>query len=137
MSVGGRIEGNLVDPTVVSDCADNMLGMREEVFAPVAFTSCFATGGEVLQRAKDHKYGLRAAVYGGSEAAGVERSFWVAPLPSGAGIDLREVGNAPITRAVRSRGAGIDHQPSEDMAIPVGSGRPSTGASRSSRGQSC
>jgi betaine-aldehyde dehydrogenase len=73
--VGGRIEGNLVYPTVVRDCADNMLGMREEVFAPVAFTSCFATAGEVLQRAKDHKYGLRAAVYGSSEAAGVAKEL--------------------------------------------------------------
>jgi len=73
--VGGRIEGNLVYPTVVKDCADNMLGMREEVFAPVAFTSCFATAGEVLARAKNHKYGLRAAVYGGSEAAGVAKEL--------------------------------------------------------------
>ncbi len=73
--VGGRIEGNLVYPTVVKDCADNMLGMREEVFAPVAFTSCFATAGEVLERAKNHKYGLRAAVYGGSEAARVAKEL--------------------------------------------------------------
>ena len=73
--VGGRIEGNLVYPTVVKDCADDMLGMREEVFAPVAFTSCFATADEVLQRAQDHKYGLRAAVYGSSEAAGVAKEL--------------------------------------------------------------
>ncbi len=73
--VGGRIEGNLVYPTVVKDCADNMLGMREEVFAPVAFTSSFETAGEVLARAKNHKYGLRAAVYGGSEAAGVAKEL--------------------------------------------------------------
>jgi betaine-aldehyde dehydrogenase len=73
--VGGRIEGDLVYPTVVKDCADNMLGMREEVFAPVAFTSCFETAGEVLARAKNHKYGLRAAVYGGSKAAGVAKEL--------------------------------------------------------------
>ena len=73
--VGGRIEGDLVYPTVVKDCADTMLGMREEVFAPVAFTSYFESAGEVLARAKDHKYGLRAAVYGGSEAAGVAREL--------------------------------------------------------------
>lgn len=73
--VGGPIEGNLVYPTVLKDCADDMLGMREEVFAPVAFTSCFETAGEVLARAKNHKYGLRAAVYGGSEAAGVAKEL--------------------------------------------------------------
>jgi len=32
--VGGRMEGNLVYPTVLKDCTDDMLGMREEVFAP-------------------------------------------------------------------------------------------------------
>jgi succinate-semialdehyde dehydrogenase/glutarate-semialdehyde dehydrogenase len=66
--VGGSIQGNLILPTVVKDCTDDMLGMQEEVFGPVAFTSRFATGEEVLRRAKNHKYGLRAAVYGGAEA---------------------------------------------------------------------
>lgn len=66
---GGRIEGALVHPTVVKDAADGMLGMREEVFGPVAFTTSFETEDEVIRRAKDHKYGLRAAVFGG-EAAG-------------------------------------------------------------------
>jgi len=84
--VGGRIEGNLVYPTVVKDCADNMLGMREEVFAPVAFTSSFETTDEVLARAQNHKYGLRAAVYGGSEAAGVAKALvgcdYCHPVPS-------------------------------------------------------
>src|SRR5512143_144943 len=65
---GGRIEGALVHPTVVKDAADAMLGMREEVFGPVAFTTTFETEDEVIRRAKDHKYGLRAAVFG-EEAA--------------------------------------------------------------------
>jgi len=66
--LGGRIEGNLVHPTIVRDATDDMLGMREEVFGPVAFTSPFDTKEEVVRRAKDHKYGLRAAVFGGGEA---------------------------------------------------------------------
>ena len=65
---GGAIEGNLVRPTVVRDAADDMSGMREEVFGPVAFTSPFDTKEEVVRRAKDHKYGLRAALFGGREA---------------------------------------------------------------------
>jgi succinate-semialdehyde dehydrogenase/glutarate-semialdehyde dehydrogenase len=65
---GGKIEGNLITPTVVKNATDRMLGMREEVFGPVAFTSSFATKEEVMKRAKDHKYGLRAAVFGGGEA---------------------------------------------------------------------
>jgi betaine-aldehyde dehydrogenase len=66
---GGRIEGNLVYPTVVKDATDDMLGMREEVFGPVAFTTCFETEEEVLRRATNHKYGLRAAVFGGIAGA--------------------------------------------------------------------
>ncbi len=72
---GGRIEGNLIYPTVVRNAADHMLGMREEVFGPVAFTSPFDTKDEVLERAKNHKYGLRAAVFGGAEAEEVARSL--------------------------------------------------------------
>ena len=66
--LGGRIEGNLVYPAIVMNATDEMLGMREEVFAPVAFTSPFDTAEEVLRRAANHKYGLRAAVFGGPEA---------------------------------------------------------------------
>jgi acyl-CoA reductase-like NAD-dependent aldehyde dehydrogenase len=65
---GGIIEGNLIYPTVVKGARDEMLGMREEVFGPVAFTSSFETKDEVVRRAKNHKYGLRAAVFGGKEA---------------------------------------------------------------------
>jgi len=66
--LGGTIEGNLIHPTIVRDATDGMLGMREEVFGPVAFTSPFDTKEEVLRRARDHKYGLRAAVFGGADA---------------------------------------------------------------------
>jgi acyl-CoA reductase-like NAD-dependent aldehyde dehydrogenase len=66
---GGTVEGNLVHPTVVRDATDEMLGMREEVFGPVVFTTPFDTEAEVLRRARDHKYGLRAAVFGGPGAA--------------------------------------------------------------------
>ena len=73
--VGGRIEGNLVYPTVVKNAADEMLGMREELFGPVAFTSAFTSAQEVLARAKNHKYGLRAAVFGGDDALKVAETL--------------------------------------------------------------
>lgn len=73
--LGGTIEGNLVHPTIVRDATDEMLGMREEVFGPVAFTSPFDTKEELLRRAKDHKYGLRAAVFGGKEAEETARKL--------------------------------------------------------------
>jgi acyl-CoA reductase-like NAD-dependent aldehyde dehydrogenase len=73
--VGGTIQGNLIFPTVVKDCTDDMLGMREEVFGPVAFTSSFETSEEVVARAKNHKYGLRAAVFGGATAKEVANAL--------------------------------------------------------------
>ncbi|HYA03224.1 MAG TPA: aldehyde dehydrogenase [Syntrophobacteria bacterium] len=69
--VGGRMEGNLIYPTVVKHATDKMLGMREEVFGPVAFTSSFVSVEEVLARSRNHKYGLRAAVFGGKQARAV------------------------------------------------------------------
>jgi len=66
--VGGHIEGNLVHPTVVRDATDDMAGMQEEMFGPVVFTSTFETVPEVVARSRNHKYGLRAAVFGGQEA---------------------------------------------------------------------
>ncbi|HSL92063.1 MAG TPA: aldehyde dehydrogenase family protein, partial [Candidatus Limnocylindrales bacterium] len=65
---GGTIEGNLIRPTVVKDATDDMLGMKEEVFGPVAFTTSFETEEEAIRRAMRHKYGLRAAVFGGDAA---------------------------------------------------------------------
>ncbi|MGB0034121.1 MAG: aldehyde dehydrogenase family protein [Candidatus Acidiferrales bacterium] len=73
--VGGKIEGSLIYPTVVKNSTDDMLGMKEEVFGPVAFTSSFDTAEEVIARAQHHKYGLRAAVYGGTEAQQVARAL--------------------------------------------------------------
>jgi betaine-aldehyde dehydrogenase len=72
---GGKIAGNLVYPTVVRDATDDMLGMREEVFGPVAFTTAFTTREEVLARARNHKYGLRASVFGGPEARRVAQEL--------------------------------------------------------------
>ncbi len=65
---GGKIVGNLVYPTLVRNATDDMLGMQKEVFGPVLFTSSFSARAEVVARAKNHRYGLRAAVYGGEEA---------------------------------------------------------------------
>jgi succinate-semialdehyde dehydrogenase/glutarate-semialdehyde dehydrogenase len=65
---GGDIDGNLIQPTIVRDATDVMLGMQQEVFGPVAFTSPFETKDEVVARAKNNRYGLRAALFGGKEA---------------------------------------------------------------------
>jgi acyl-CoA reductase-like NAD-dependent aldehyde dehydrogenase len=70
---GGEIQGNLIHPTVVRDARDAMLGMKTEVFGPVAFTTPFDTKEEVVARARKNKYGLRAALFGGAEATDAAR----------------------------------------------------------------
>ncbi len=86
ITVGGRVEGNLVFPTVVRDATDEMLGMKEEVFGPVAFTTPFDTEEEALRRARAHKYGLRAAVFGGDAgsrvAAALKGEDYCHPVPA-------------------------------------------------------
>ncbi len=72
---GGQIEGNVIYPTVIRDATDDMAGMREEVFGPVAFTSPFDTVPEVIARSQNHRYGLRAAVFGGAEAKEIARAL--------------------------------------------------------------
>ena len=67
--VGGKIAGNLVYPTLIRDATDDLLGMKNEIFGPVLFTSSFSEREVVVVRARNHQYGLRAAVYGGEEAA--------------------------------------------------------------------
>jgi acyl-CoA reductase-like NAD-dependent aldehyde dehydrogenase len=67
--VGGRLDGLLVHPTVIRDATDDMLGFREECFGPVIFAAPFDHEAEVIERARRHRYGLRAALFGG-EAAG-------------------------------------------------------------------
>jgi succinate-semialdehyde dehydrogenase/glutarate-semialdehyde dehydrogenase len=69
IALGGRIEGNLVYPTVVVHANHDMVGMREETFGPVTFVSSFSTFDEVVSLARDNRYCLRAAIYGGEHEA--------------------------------------------------------------------
>jgi len=108
ITIGGKIEGNLIHPTVVKNATDDMLGMREEVFGPVIFSSPFDTAEEVITRASNHKYGLRAAVFGGSEAsraaAALKGEDYCHPVPD---YTFGKFGTVTLneTRAVSWRGS--------------------------------
>ena len=67
--LGGKIEGNLVHPTVVVDATHDMLGMQDETFGPVSFIQSFSTTEEAIGLARDNRYGLRAAIYGDGQKA--------------------------------------------------------------------
>ncbi|EWY42662.1 betaine-aldehyde dehydrogenase [Skermanella stibiiresistens SB22] len=55
-------KGAFVEPTVFSDCRDDMAIVREEIFGPVMSLLGFETEEEVIRRANATSYGLAAGV---------------------------------------------------------------------------
>ena len=54
--------GNYVEPTIFSDCHDDMTIVKEEIFGPVMAILDFATEEEVIKRANNTNYGLASGV---------------------------------------------------------------------------
>ena len=59
---GDFAKGNYVQPTVFTDCTDNMTICREEIFGPVMCILAYDDETEVIRRANDSSYGLAAGV---------------------------------------------------------------------------
>ena len=59
---GALAKGAYVQPTVFTDCTDNMTIVREEIFGPVMSILTYNDEGEVIRRANDTTYGLAAGV---------------------------------------------------------------------------
>lgn len=59
----GVEEGYYVQPTVFTDCTDDMTIVREEIFGPVMSVLVFDDEDEVVRRANDTEYGLAAGVF--------------------------------------------------------------------------
>ncbi|ALS96959.1 betaine-aldehyde dehydrogenase [Lacimicrobium alkaliphilum] len=54
--------GFFVEPTIFTDCSDDMTIVREEIFGPVMSVLRFSDEQEVIDRANDTPYGLAAGV---------------------------------------------------------------------------
>ena len=61
--VGGRREGRLLWPTVITDTRPEMKVMCREAFAPLVSSSRTADFDEALRLLGDTPYGLQAGVY--------------------------------------------------------------------------
>ena len=59
---GDFAKGNYVQPTVFTDCRDDMTIAREEIFGPVMCILAYDDEAEVIHRANDTDYGLAAGV---------------------------------------------------------------------------
>jgi lactaldehyde dehydrogenase/glycolaldehyde dehydrogenase len=56
-------KGYFYEPTVLTNCRQNMEIMREEIFGPVMPIMTFESVGEALAHANDCKYGLTSTLY--------------------------------------------------------------------------
>ena len=56
-------EGAFVPPTILTDIDENMLVMKQEVFAPIACVFKFNSEEQVIDQANDTPYGLGAAIF--------------------------------------------------------------------------
>lgn len=61
--VPGCEGGHFVQPTIFTECTDDMAIVREEIFGPVMSVLRFRDDDEVLARANDTDYGLAAGVF--------------------------------------------------------------------------
>lgn len=59
---GAYANGAYVQPTVFTDCTDDMTIVREEIFGPVMSILVYDDEDEVIRRANDTEYGLAAGV---------------------------------------------------------------------------
>jgi betaine-aldehyde dehydrogenase len=55
--------GYFVEPTIFTDCTDDMSIATDEIFGPVMSILSFADEAEAVQRANDTEYGLAAGVF--------------------------------------------------------------------------
>lgn len=60
---GGKARDNFFEPTVVSDCHDNMEIFKTEIFGPVLACYKFNNIEEVIARANNTEYGLQSYIY--------------------------------------------------------------------------
>ena len=56
-------DGLFIEPTVFTDCRDDMTIAREEIFGPVMAVFTFEDEAEVIARANDTEFGLAAGVF--------------------------------------------------------------------------
>jgi len=63
IEIGGKREGSIYYPTILSNVVDDMKVCRQEVFGPVVAVATYADEEEVIARVNDSDYGLQAGLF--------------------------------------------------------------------------
>jgi len=61
--LGGRTDGRVLLPTIVTHASDDMRICQEELFAPITVVSPYRDFAEALARVNNSRYGLQAGVF--------------------------------------------------------------------------
>ncbi len=69
---GGRVEGSLLLPTVLTGVTPDMKVCRDEVFGPVVAVQTYTDRADALRLANDTRYGLQAAIFTANLGAALE-----------------------------------------------------------------
>ena len=68
----GKVQGNVMAPTILSDVTNDMPIAQEEIFGPVVGVIAAENEEEAIRLANDSEYGLSGAVHAGSIEHGVQ-----------------------------------------------------------------
>ena len=60
---GGKVEGDVISPTVIAHASLDLKVCREEVFGPVCVVNSYETLEEAIQLANATRYGLQAGIF--------------------------------------------------------------------------
>ena len=61
--VGGEVEGDLIQPTVIANAGPDLKVCREEVFGPVCVVNAYQSLDEAIELANGTRYGLQAGIF--------------------------------------------------------------------------
>jgi len=87
LHTGGKRDGTLLEPTIMSDVKNDMKIIAQEVFAPIVSVMPFDTEEEVVRRSNDSIYGLQAGVF----TKDMDRAFRVADQLEMGGVWINEI----------------------------------------------
>ncbi len=84
---GGKRDGTMLEPTIMSDVKNDMKIIAQEVFAPIVSVMPFDTEEEVVRLSNDSIYGLQAGVF----TKDMDRAFRVAEQLEMGGVWINEI----------------------------------------------